>query len=669
MVSILAEQSTNWDAQHINVEALEQLAENACNRSTITKQFRGTDTASVPGELPLFDCYIAPCVQACPIHQNVPDYIYLVGQGRYADALEVIYEDNALPHLTGYICDHQCQYHCTRLDYEGTVQIREMKKIAAEQGFAEYIKRWEKPEGAVVKAAVIGAGPAGLAAAYFLARAGFAVTVFEREKSAGGVTRHIIPSFRFPESALQADIDFIAQHGVEFVFGASGEHLTTEALHSNGFEHLFYAIGAEQDNEIPLAGDRSRIRPSLAFLAAFNQDPNSLKLGEQVVIVGGGNTAMDSARAAVRVPGVKQVSVLYRRTEKEMPADLEEYGNAQEEGVQFTFLTTPESYSEDGTLECRVMKLGEPDASGRRRPVATDETITVHADTLITAIGEKPDHEKLSWFGVPLNDKLWPITDNDTLETPVPGVYVLGDAQSGPSTVVQCIASARKAVEAAIDRVLGSLEDEHEHTCDCDHDHGEDGCSCNDDEEETYSDEELDEIEAEEDLFFGEIRAKKGKRIVSLPADSSVAAFAQREASRCLECSYICNKCVEVCPNRANVAIDMRHRNDLFDNPYQIIHLDAFCNECGNCATFCPWEGAPYRDKFTLFSRRDDFEQSENSGFFMEQGTITIRLADQISTHTIGADGELDGELPEEVSAVIEEIITHHAYLLGAVEA
>ena len=670
MVNILAQQSDRWDAQQIDVAALEQLAQQARSRSTIQKQFRGTDTVSVPGKLPLLDCYIAPCVQACPIHQNVPDYIYLVGQGRYADALEVIYENNALPNLTGYICDHQCQYHCTRLDYEGTVQIREMKKIAAEQGFAEYITRWEKPEGAVVKAAVIGAGPAGLAAAYFLARAGFAVTVFEREQNAGGVTRHIIPDFRFPESALQADIDFIAKHGVEFVFGASSELLTTEALHGNGFEHLFYAIGAEKDNEIPLAGDRSRIRPSLEFLAAFNRNADAVQLGEQVVIVGGGNTAMDSARAAVRVPGVKQVSVFYRRTEKEMPADLEEYENAQEEGVTFTFLTNPESYADDGTLTCRVMKLGEPDASGRRRPVPTEQTVSVHADTLITAIGEKPDSERLSWFGLPVNEKGWPVTDEQTLETPVTSVYVLGDAQSGPSTVVQCIASARKAVEAAIDAVLTSMEAEHEHNCDCDHDHDDD-CCCgddDDDDEEAYSDEELAEIEAEEDAFFGEIRAKKGKRIVSLPEDSSTTAFAEREASRCLECSYICNKCVEVCPNRANVALDMRHRNDLFENPYQIVHLDAFCNECGNCATFCPWEGAPYRDKFTLFSRLDDFEQSENSGFFKEQNTITVRLGDQVSRHTIGADGTVDGELPEEVSALIEEIITHHAYLTGAVE-
>jgi len=677
MVEILEQQSSSWDASHIDVTKLEKLATDARARDQVQKDFRGTDAVSVPGPLPLTDCYVAPCVQACPIHQQVPDYIYLVGKGQYADALEVIYDTNALPHLTGYICDHQCQYHCTRLDYEGTVQIREMKKIAAEQGFDEYIKRWEKPEGAVVKAAVIGAGPAGLSAAYFLARAGFAVSVFEREESAGGVTRHVIPGFRFPESALQADIDFIAKHGVEFTFGAKSEDVSVSALHTAGYEHLFYAIGAEVDNEIPLTGDRSRVIPSLAFLSKFRRDPSSVSLGKHVIVVGGGNTAMDSARAATRVPGVEKVSVLYRRTKREMPADLEEFDNAVDEGVEFLFLTNPEAYREDGQLECRIMKLGEPDASGRRRPVPTEETVTLQADALITAIGEKVDKEKLSWFGVPLNEKGWPITSNKTLETPVSGVYVLGDAQSGPSTVVRCIASARKAVEAAIDTVLGSEGEQehthhHDHDCSCGHDHDDADCCCNDDDdddedEEEYSNEELEEIEREEDAFFSEIRAKKGIYKKSISPIDSVKKFAEREAARCLECSYICNKCVEVCPNRANAAIDMRHRNDLFEHPYQIVHLDAFCNECGNCATFCPWEGAPYLDKLTVFSRLDDFDNSENSGFLVDQGVVVVRIDGDTTHHSIQSDGTLDGHLPEEVSSIIEEIIVNHAYLLGSV--
>ncbi len=652
MVEILEQESRTWDATDVDVTKLNELALKSRSLEGVQKSFRGNETVSVPEQLSLIDCYIAPCIEACPIHQNVPDYIYLVGKGRYADALEIIYDANALPNLTGYICDHQCQYHCTRLDYEGTVQIREMKKIAAEQGFAEYIKRWEKPEDAVLKAAVIGAGPAGLAAAYFLARAGFAVTVFEREKDAGGITRYVIPTFRFPASALQADIDFIGQHGVEFKFGIESSSVTVEALHKEGYEYLFYAIGAEIDNEIPLTGDRSRVHPSLAFLSQFNRNPKQITLGKRVIVVGGGNTAMDGARAAIRVEGVEEVSVLYRRTEKEMPADLEEFGNAIADGVKFYFLTNPESYAEDGTLVCRKMTLGDLDASGRRKPVATDETITFQADALITAIGEKVDSQALTWFGVPIDEKGWPAVKSDTLETVEEGVYVVGDAQSGPSTVVRCIASARKAVEAAIDSVLGPEEDDHDH-----------------EDEEDYSAEELDAIEEEENEFFAEIRAKKGLYLAPAKHTDSVEDFAKREAARCLECSYICNKCVEVCPNRANVAIDMRHRNDLYDNPFQIVHLDAFCNECGNCTTFCPWEGSPYLDKITLFSRKDDFENSENNGFFLDERNVLVRFGEIVGPLEITSDGTLESELPEEISAVIEEIILNHSYLLGAVEA
>ncbi|MHC1692206.1 MAG: putative selenate reductase subunit YgfK [Sphaerochaetaceae bacterium] len=683
MVEIL-QKSKAWDMAGIDVGKLKQLSTGACKRDTVKKEFRGTDKAKVGEKLPLTDCYVAPCVQACPIHQDVPDYIYLVGKGQYADALQLIYDKNPLPNLTGYICDHQCQYHCTRLDYEGAVQIREMKRIAAENGFQDYLKTWEKPEPTSVRAAVVGAGPAGLSAAYFLARSGFAVSVFEREPNAGGVVRHVIPGFRFPESAIEADIDFITRHGVDFHFGCKSSQVTTDALAKEGFSYIFYAIGAEVDHEIPLTGDRSRVRTSLGFLADFRKDPSKLTLGADVVVVGGGNTAMDSARAACRVAGVKKVSVVYRRSLEEMPADLEEYGNALKDGVEFLFLTNPESLDGDGQLVCRKMALGGLDASGRRRPVVTDQTVAIHVDTMITAIGEKVDGQALSWFGVPLDEKGFPMVDPETLETKVEKVYVLGDAQSGPSTVVRCIASARKAVEAAIDIELGSLEEEQDDgECDCgchDHDHhhgdgcscGDDGCGCGGDEDGEADDDEeegdLAGIEAEENAFFAEIRAKKGSLRLPASRDLPVKAFAEHEAKRCLECSYICNKCVEVCPNRANVALDMRDRSDLFENPFQIIHLDAFCNECGNCATFCPWDGKPYQDKLTVFSRRDDFEDSENTGFFVEDDSVLVRIDGEVSNHTIGPDGMLDGDLPEEVAAIIGEIICNHAYLLGRVD-
>ena len=673
MVEIL-EKSKAWDMQEIDLKKLEKLSSDAREGKyvEVSKDFRGTDSVKIDEDLPMFDCYVAPCVVACPIHQDVPEYVQLVGMGRYADALELIYDKNALPFITGHICDHQCQLHCTRMDYEGAVQIREMKKIAAENGYEEYKARWEgATEKSKFKAAVIGAGPGGLSAAYFLARSGFDTTVFEREESAGGVVRHVIPGFRLPVEAIENDVDFIKAHGVDFHFGVASDEMTIKALREKGFSHIFYAIGSEVDNDIPLTGDRSRVQRSLEFLGNFRKDPSKVRLGKHVVIVGGGNTSMDSARAATRVSGVEKVSVLYRRTEKEMPADHEEYANAQDENVEFVFLANPESF-EGNKLTVRKMKLGEKDASGRRRPVATDETYTMDCDVMITAIGEYADKEKLTWFGVPVNEKGWPIADKETKETEVEDVYAIGDVQSGPSTVVQCIASARSAVEAAIDKILGPDEDDEE-SCGCGHDHGPDE-ACEDDDDEDFEDfdEELsdldnEELTAAENEYFAEIAEKKSRILVSKDVDDK--KFAENEAKRCMECSYICNKCVDVCPNRANVALDVRNTG-VFNDPYQILHLDAYCNECGNCETFCPYDGGPYRKKFTLFSRNDDFLNSENSGFFVEDDEILVRLDGKIFHCALDGDGILTGDeegITDEVAAMIEEVFTTYSYLLGYV--
>ncbi|HKL58936.1 MAG TPA: FAD-dependent oxidoreductase, partial [Sphaerochaeta sp.] len=525
-----------------------------------------------------------------------------------------------------------------------------------------------------IKAAVVGAGPGGLSAAYFLARSGFDTTVFEREESAGGVVRHVIPGFRLPVEAIENDVAFIKAHGVDFHFGVSSDDITIKALRENGYSHIFYAIGSEVDNDIPLTGDRSRVRRSLEFLGDFRKDPSKMRLGKHVVIVGGGNTSMDSARAATRVSGVEKVSVIYRRTEKEMPADHEEYANAQNEHVEFIFLANPESF--DGNkLTVRKMELGEKDASGRRRPVATGETFSMECDVMITAIGEYADSEKLTWFGVPVNEKGWPITDKETKETEVEDVYAIGDVQSGPSTVVQCIASARSAVEAAIDKILGP--DEEDEGCSCGHDHGHDE-ACEDESDEFDEDDEDDEgfddedqdteeLTAAEDDYFAEIAEKKSRILVSKAFDDK--KFAETEAKRCMECSYICNKCVDVCPNRANVAIDVRNTG-VFSDPFQILHLDAYCNECGNCETFCPYDGGPYRKKFTLFSRNDDFENSTNSGFFVQDDEILVRLDGKVYNCSLDGDGILTGDeegITDEVAAMIEEVFTTYSYLLGYV--
>ena len=644
LCEICKEAPEAWKKETIDVSRLRKFVETVSSPKGIAgKEFRGTNSSKVGTPLSLFDCYVAPCVEACPIHQPIPEYVALAGEGRLAEALSLIYTSNALPNITGWICDHQCQNHCTRMDYEGPVQIREVKRIAAEKGFDEFkASMWEKPdEPADVKAAVIGAGPAGLAAAYFLALAGFDTSVFEKEKNAGGVVANIIPEFRIPLEAVEKDVQFIKDNGVKFNFGTEK---TIKELRDEGFEYIFVGVGATASNDPHVSGNGPR-ESAISFLLR-SKNGEKIDLGKNVVVVGGGNTAMDAARMAIRTQGVESVTVVYRRSQSEMPADREEYEMALSDGVKFLFLSNPSDVT-DGIMNLKKMVLGEKDASGRRKPVESGETFSLDCSYMISAIGEKADQNVLDAIGVGEEGK----------------VYIIGDTKTGPSTVVRCIASAQSAVDDAIDKVYEDIlsQDDDEKECDCE---GE--CTCSSQEEEVREeDEDIDEIRSEEDDFFASIREKKSS--VLLSASKTSKDFLKTEAKRCLECSYYCNKCTEVCPNRANVMLDMRDTG-LFDDPFQILHLDAYCNECGNCAAFCPHDGGPYLKKFTLFSRLDDFENSTNSGFYCENDQVKIRLDGKIIDGEIDKDGKLVADVPEEVKAMVETVFVSYSYLLGPVE-
>ncbi|KNC95713.1 putative selenate reductase subunit YgfK [Trabulsiella odontotermitis] len=626
------EQADGWEMHHVDVARLNDLADRAVSMEYTQKHWKPEERIDVGEKLPMTDCYVAPCVTACAIKQDIPEYIRLMGEHRYADALELIYQRNALPAITGHICDHQCQYNCTRLDYDSALNIRELKKVALEKGWNEYQQRWHKPagSGSLNPVAVIGAGPAGLAAGYFLARAGHAVTLFEREENAGGVVRNIIPQFRIPGELIQHDIDFVVAHGVNIHYGCD-PHLTVEQLQQDGFKYVLVGTGTAKNSGVKLAGDNQNVWKSLQFLRDYNLG-KTLPLGKHVVVVGAGNTAMDCARTALRIPGVEKATVVYRRSLQEMPAWREEYEEALHDGVEFQFLSNPEKFDRDGTLTVRVMKLGEADEKGRRRPVETDETRTMQVDALITAIGEQQDTEALDAMGIPLDARGWPEVNADG-ETRKPGVFLIGDVQRGPSSIVSAIGNARKATDVILAR-----ENIRSH----------------------YGDKRWNNVDP------ADIYRRKGAISIALVDKDDRDAFVAQEASRCLECNYVCSKCVDVCPNRANVSIAVPG----FQNRYQTLHLDAYCNECGNCAQFCPWQGKPYKDKLTIFSLPQDFANSTNPGFLVEDARVHVRQEGQTWVLNIDEQGSFDQVPPQldDVCRIISHVHQHHHYLLGSVE-
>ena len=589
------------------------------------------DNIKTPRELTAFDCVKAPCVSTCPASQDIPAYMYYTAMGDYQKAMDVILETNPFPNMQGMVCDHLCQYKCTRMNYDRSLLIREIKRFVARRQDQVNPRQPAAPNR--LKVAIIGAGPSGLACAYFLALDGFEVDVYETKEKPGGMAADGIPSFRLDDDSLKKDIEGIIALGVNIHYGSKINLKRFEQLR-NTYHYVYIAVGAQSGLNLGIPGeDAPGVYDQISFLRAVNRN-QAPELGKNVVVIGGGNSAMDAARTANRLVGPEgRVSVVYRRTREEMPADLEEIQATLAEGIELIELTAPECLLvEDGRVKsnvCFKMELGETDTSGRPRPIKIEGTeFEIEVDSVISAIGQRVE---LDFF--PEKDLQ---SDPDMLETQLPNVFAGGDAVRGASTLIKAIGDGKRVAEIIRRRAAVEFE---------------------------LPANRIDRKPDLKTLQIAQARRVFGPQVPETSADrrhdfglviqTLDETSAQQEARRCLQCDLLCNICTTVCPNRANIAytlnpIEFRVQQVLRSGKdtqiedletvriaqnIQIINIGDFCNECGNCTTFCPTGGAPYRVKPKFYLNKKSFE-NELNGYMFAGGALKARVDGRPETLT-----------------------------------
>ena len=400
---------------------------------------------------------LVPCTHACPAGIDVPRYVRLLAEGKFPEALAVVREKVPFPGVLGRVCFHPCESVCRRDQLNEPIAIKALKRFAAEQDTGQRQPEASKAKPSGKKVAIAGSGPAGLTAGYYLAKLGHSVTIFEALPEPGGMMRVGIPRYRLPREVLDSEIEVIKSVGVDIKTGSRVESL--DSLWEQGYNAVFVATGAHEGVKMGVEGEDSPgVIECISFLRDANQD-KEVNPGSKVAVIGGGNAAIDAARTALRL-GTEEVTIVYRRSRDEMPADPEEIEEALEEGVNVVFLAAPKRISsEDGRLamECLRMELGEPDASGRRRPEPIEGSeFEMDFDTVIAAIGQMPQIPDSMELDVVAGNRLK--VNPETLATSVKGVYAGGDVATGPASVIEAIAAGRRAA-ASIDKYLGGSGD------------------------------------------------------------------------------------------------------------------------------------------------------------------------------------------------------------------
>jgi putative selenate reductase len=636
------------------------LARNAVKAVGDDAYLRRTRPLDFKGDRPLghFDCINAPCVDACPTNQNIPDYLWLVAHGKPAEAMEVILRTNPQPGITGSVCDHPCTERCVRNFYDAPLAIREIKRFAFENAGPLPAETRGKPLG--VRVAIVGAGPAGLSAAYYLAKMGFEPEVFEAKQELGGMVGGLIPAYRLPNATLEGDLVRLRELGVQIHLGqVLGRDFTLAGLRRD-YSEVFLAVGAQRGKRLGIPGeDTPGVMDALDFLDKVRAG-TPMDLGRRILVIGAGNSAMDAVRSAIRLVPGGEVTIVYRRTRAQMPADPAEVHDCIEEGIQIRDLLAPASVvAENGrvkALACTRMRLGERDASGRPRPVPVEGSeVLLPADTIISAISQEAVLDFLDGLEIKRNQNGYLVVDAQTRETSVPGLFAGGDVVHGASSVILAIADGRAVAEGIARRHGLELQPEPL----------------------------LEKGQADAALMEKKGRLVGAQQVPVLPlADRHgfdevlkpfTAESAALEASRCLDCDDLCSLCVTVCPNRANQAYGIepfsmqlpllvQRQGRLvaegaraFDvsQRVQTLNIADFCNDCGNCDTFCPAAGAPYKDKPRFWIDEEGYREAKGDAFRLTRKPAGLALEARLGgkAHSLEVQGDVAEYRSEQLTA------------------
>lgn len=590
-----------------------------------------------------FDCIQAPCQSTCPTKQDIPDYIYLTMVGEYARALEVVRRTNPFPNATGFACDHICEDSCTRINYDSPVRIRDIKRFLAvkENNFPPITPKRSLD----IKVGIIGGGPSGLSAAYFLALEGFRVELFEAKEIVGGMLTHALPDFRVQKEKVELDIRRIRSLGVK-IYEKSPVDAEQYEIFQHRFDYIYISVGASLSKGMGISGEQARgVIPFLEFLERVKLKTLT-KLPEKVVVIGGGNSAIDAVRTAKRLMTKEgSLKLIYRRTKDEMPASPEEIEELLEERIDILELTAPSEIilesSRVKAIRCVRMQLSDADQSGRRRPVEIPNShFDLPVDMIIPAIGQEVDRSSLA---PNLELTSWGTIKTAEYQTLGAKIFSGGDVVRGPSSIIKGVADGK---ELALKIMLAEGVD-------------------------------LSPYEPiEKKLSLSDIRKRRAQRKNARPLPKSdpmdrknfnlvVETFSDEEANlesqRCLMCNEICEVCVTVCPNRANVTYQVEPKKynlrditvadgkisygqEYFFNltqKYQVANIGDFCNECANCVTFCPSAGRPHADKPKIYISPEAFavENSNAFHFVREQrrSRVLAKIDGKLSELTMAA--------------------------------